>query len=184
MSRWFYTPDNKQRLGPVTSEELRALALSGTISPDCMVMPEGGGKWVPASRVEGLFPKPAPAASPPIATVLFPCPKCGRAIPLQQHELSWTIECSRCGSQFVPSKSAVQAEPASHKLYREPHRTGAMHDVLILCVIAALGLLVGFVVWEAGLWRSLPFLFIVGLAVLLLLVWIWLRLNPPGWRRG
>jgi hypothetical protein len=38
MSRWYYTPDNKQRLGLVSSERLRQLALSGAIHPDCMVM--------------------------------------------------------------------------------------------------------------------------------------------------
>jgi hypothetical protein len=123
MSRWFYTPDNKQRLGPVTSEELRALAVSGTIRPECMVLPEGVGKWVPASRVKGLFPKPAPAASPPVAQVLVPCPKCGRDIPLQEHELSWTIECARCGAQFVPSQAAAQA-PASSLPLDDPALLG------------------------------------------------------------
>jgi hypothetical protein len=113
MSRWYYTPDNRQRLGPVTSEELRALAVSGTIRPECMVMPEEGAKWVAAATVKGLFPKPAPAASPPVAQVLVPCPKCGREIPLQVHELSWTIECAQCGATFIPSQAAAQSPPPS-----------------------------------------------------------------------
>src|SRR5262245_38991508 len=37
MSRWYYTLDNRQRLGPVTSEQLRQLAASGMIRPECMV---------------------------------------------------------------------------------------------------------------------------------------------------
>ena len=67
MSRWYYTPDNKQRLGPVTSEQLRQLALSGTIRPDFMVRPEEGGKWVQAGKVKGLFletPARSAAAGP------------------------------------------------------------------------------------------------------------------------
>jgi hypothetical protein len=112
MSRWFYTLDNRQRLGPVTVEQLRALAASGTIRLECMVMPEGGGKWVQANTVKGLFQKPMPA-SPPIAKLLFLCPKCGRSIPLQQHELSFTIECSQCGARFVPPQAAAQVSVSS-----------------------------------------------------------------------
>jgi hypothetical protein len=57
MSRWNYTPDNKQRFGPVTSEQLGRLALSGEVRPGHMVMREGVGKWVPAAKVKGLFPE-------------------------------------------------------------------------------------------------------------------------------
>src|SRR5947209_3540347 len=64
MSRWYYTPDNRERLGPVTPEQLRQLACSGTIRPEHMVMQEGVGKWVPAAQVKGLFPESA--APPPL----------------------------------------------------------------------------------------------------------------------
>jgi hypothetical protein len=64
MSRWFYTPDNKQRIGPLTIAQLRQLAILGTLRPETMVMREGTGKWMPASTVKGLFPEPA-AARPP-----------------------------------------------------------------------------------------------------------------------
>jgi hypothetical protein len=57
MSRWYYTPDNKQRFGPLTAEQLGRLALSGAVRPEYMVMREGGGKWVPAAKVKGLFPE-------------------------------------------------------------------------------------------------------------------------------
>lgn len=66
MSRWYYTPDNRQRLGPVTLEELRQLALAETIRPDHMVLPEGGGKWRPAAEVKGLFSEPA-VSRPPLS---------------------------------------------------------------------------------------------------------------------
>ncbi len=54
--RWYYTLDNRQRSGPVTSEELHALALRGILRPDHMVMQEAGGKWFQAAQVPGLFP--------------------------------------------------------------------------------------------------------------------------------
>jgi hypothetical protein len=116
MSRWYYTLDNKQRLGPVTSEEFRALAVAGTIRPDCLVMPEGGGKWIPAGKVKGLFPKPAPTASRPAGAVNVPCPGCGRTIPLQQHELSLVIQCAKCGTQFTPSQPSAQGTASSTPL--------------------------------------------------------------------
>jgi hypothetical protein len=61
MNRWYYTLDNKQRLGPVASAELRRLALSGAIRPGHMVLREGGGKWVAAAAVKGLFAETAAA---------------------------------------------------------------------------------------------------------------------------
>jgi hypothetical protein len=66
VSRWYYATDNRQRLGPVTSEELRRLARSGEIGPACMVAREGSNKWAPAAKVKGLF------ASPPSALPVLP----------------------------------------------------------------------------------------------------------------
>jgi hypothetical protein len=64
MSPWYYTTDNRQRLGPVTADQLRQLALSGAVRPEHMVMREGGDKWVPAAKVKGLFPEPAASPLP------------------------------------------------------------------------------------------------------------------------
>jgi hypothetical protein len=127
MSRWFYSPDNRQRIGPVTSEDLRALALAGTIDRGCMVRPESGGKWVSAGKVKGLFAKPALTATPPVATVLFPCPNCERGIPLEQHELSLLVECAHCGTQFIPSQSPAEA-PASSTRLNDPALLGLVKD--------------------------------------------------------
>jgi hypothetical protein len=104
-----------------------------------MVMPVGSAKWVPANKVKGLVLKPANAASPPVAKLLFPCPKCGRSIPLQQHELSLTIECSQCGARFLLSQRAAQASDTDKTLRRgsEPRRLP-----LLPVVFLVLGLLV------------------------------------------
>ena len=64
MNRWYFTPDNRQRFGPVTSKQLRQLALSGTIRPEHLVMSEGSGKWIPAAKLKGLFPGSAALGSP------------------------------------------------------------------------------------------------------------------------
>jgi hypothetical protein len=44
---------------------------------------------------------PAPGAAP----LTVACPGCDRAIPLQPEDLSLTIECARCGRQFIPTEA-------------------------------------------------------------------------------
>jgi ferredoxin len=65
--RWYYARGDR-RVGPLTSEQLRALAADGTLSPADMVTREGSRKWVPAAQVKGLFPEATPAV--PTATPL------------------------------------------------------------------------------------------------------------------
>jgi hypothetical protein len=57
MKRWFYTRD-QQKLGPLSSEELKQLADCGGLKPSDMVLQEGSEKWLPANSVKGLFRKP------------------------------------------------------------------------------------------------------------------------------
>ncbi len=54
-----------------------------------------------APRVPPAGPEPPPPVLPP-GKVLVSCPGCARSILLPPNELSWTIECSRCGMRFVP----------------------------------------------------------------------------------
>jgi hypothetical protein len=136
MTRWYYTSDNKQRLGPVSAEQLRQLALAGTIRPEHMVMREAGGKWIPAAKVKGLFLEPARAGSPPAQTVNVTCPGCGRTIPLPPHELSLTIECAQCKTRFVPRPQAALRERASG-----PIRRGVLVGVALIVGLCCLGVL-------------------------------------------
>jgi heterodisulfide reductase subunit A-like polyferredoxin len=62
--KWYYARGN-QRVGPLTSAELRALAAKGTLSPTDMVLKEGTPKWAPAASVKGLFTAAAPAGAAP-----------------------------------------------------------------------------------------------------------------------
>ncbi|GEM_PF-6709650 len=70
MTRWYYSPDNKQRIGPLTADELRLLATAETLRPDMMVLREGDGTWLRAAKLKGLFQKPSEA----IATARRPLP--------------------------------------------------------------------------------------------------------------
>ena len=66
MSHWYYTRDSKTSRGPVTSAELKSLAMSGQVVPTDLVWKQGASKWVAARKVKGLFPK-GPSVSVPKA---------------------------------------------------------------------------------------------------------------------
>jgi len=51
---WYYS-DKREQKGPVSLEELRGLAQSGTIRPTDLVWQEGTKDWLRASLVDGLF---------------------------------------------------------------------------------------------------------------------------------
>jgi len=61
-SQWFYELMG-ERIGPVSSVELRNLAQRGTISTETPIATAPNGPWVPASQVKGLFA--APNGTPP-----------------------------------------------------------------------------------------------------------------------
>ena len=66
-AEWFYAK-GKQKIGPVTEEQLEELVRSGEVSRTDMVWKQGMAKWQPAGAVDGLLPKssPAQAESPPL----------------------------------------------------------------------------------------------------------------------
>lgn len=69
MAGYFYT-QNKQKRGPVSSAQLKQLAVSGQLQPSDQVMKEGSNKWVPAGSVKGLFPEQAAAATATVAAAV------------------------------------------------------------------------------------------------------------------
>jgi uncharacterized protein (TIGR00266 family) len=67
MIEWYYTRDNRQA-GPVTTQELQAMAADGRLTPTDLVWKEGLADWTPAGRVQGLFrgtDREALSAAPP-----------------------------------------------------------------------------------------------------------------------
>ena len=61
---WYYSVQGN-RFGPVGAAELRQLADSGQLSHSDLVWKEGLQSWATASKVKGLFAKPAPPPLPP-----------------------------------------------------------------------------------------------------------------------
>jgi hypothetical protein len=55
---WFYSQGGN-RVGPVSAAQLRQCAEQGTITPDDWVWKQGMQDWIPARRINGLFPQPA-----------------------------------------------------------------------------------------------------------------------------
>lgn len=74
MSAWYYTKDGKTKIGPVTAAQLKELARSGQLGPTDMVRREDMPKWMPASRVQGIFPANDQAAPPPTPSKPVPPP--------------------------------------------------------------------------------------------------------------
>ncbi len=60
---WHYSI-NGEKLGPVTSAELKRLADSGTLSPSDLIWREGLASWVVASNVKGLFSEATSTRTP------------------------------------------------------------------------------------------------------------------------
>lgn len=73
MSQWFYAEGNRERCGPLSSENLLELFRSGRIALDTLVWREGMGDWQPlgsfASEL-GLTDLPAAAVGAPPPAVL------------------------------------------------------------------------------------------------------------------
>ena len=89
MSNRWYIQDGSDRVGPLSSAELRQKAEAGEITPATLVQPVGAGDWVPAARVKGLFAKgvvdqrlsPSPVTHPTHAQTVTQKP-----IPLRSSE--------------------------------------------------------------------------------------------------
>jgi tetratricopeptide (TPR) repeat protein len=72
VSGWFYLQD-KKKLGPVSTSDLKKLAEAGALKAGDMVMRGGQDKWRVASEVPGLFP-PGAAPTPAAPAVAAPTP--------------------------------------------------------------------------------------------------------------
>ena len=50
---WYYKINGEEH-GPVTSDDLRKMAVAGTLNPNDLVRKEEMNEWVPANRLKGL----------------------------------------------------------------------------------------------------------------------------------
>jgi len=60
-NQWYCMISGHER-GPLSSQQLKAMATKGRLQPDHLVRQGTEGSWVPASRVKGLFATAGPAA--------------------------------------------------------------------------------------------------------------------------
>lgn len=75
MAQWYYKIA-EQVVGPLTADQLKALAAGGRLAPNDPVAQSPAGPWVAAARVKGLFaiaeiddePEPGLAQIPPVLT--------------------------------------------------------------------------------------------------------------------
>ena len=70
-SQWFYQVKGNE-VGPFSSAELRNLAQRGVISTETLIKNTPEAAWIPAARVQGLFP--ASNESPPPIPIAVPPP--------------------------------------------------------------------------------------------------------------
>ncbi|MGL4942514.1 MAG: double zinc ribbon domain-containing protein [Thermoguttaceae bacterium] len=101
MANYFYTDANGTKRGPITNQQLKALASQGVIQPTTMVETESGKQGV-AGKIAGLTfgepvgPKYTPVP-PPTPKQLY-CTNCGNATSDQ------AVACMACGAKPIGHK--------------------------------------------------------------------------------
>ena len=161
---WFYM-DGSERRGPVSLEELRALASQGRIVGTTLVWSEGMDEWKQASQAIESFPQsamapPPPASpygaqpspySPPVSLGASPAGDPGEPIP---NFLPWSIAatvlcCMPAGvAAIIYSAKANTAKAAGN--FNEA-RESANTAKIWLGVSVGIGVLVGILAIFAGL---------------------------------
>ncbi len=66
-AEWYFMKGEK-RCGPISSQTLQERANIGRLQPDHLVWREGLDEWLPAKKVQGLFPKNMPVPKVSIST--------------------------------------------------------------------------------------------------------------------
>lgn len=61
---WYYAKGD-QKVGPVSSADLKQLAESGSLLPHSMIWKAGWADWKRADSLKGLFPQESDSGSPP-----------------------------------------------------------------------------------------------------------------------
>lgn len=133
---WFYLRGS-QIHGPLTAAQLREYALAGKVASTDHVRRGGGGNWVSATKVKGLFdPLPAPPhysvpevvedipvdiAEPDINPRLISCPDCGRSVSKK------ASQCPHCGCPLASKEPEPQVVTQQLEVF----------DIVFRCVVQA-----------------------------------------------
>lgn len=98
---WYYAVGQEQK-GPVTDEQLHALARDGAITAETLVWRDGLADWQPYRAVSGaaIPPAPAPGGATPAAGIL--CAECGKPFaPDEVVRFGDRYVCAACKPTFV-----------------------------------------------------------------------------------
>ncbi len=152
-SEYFYT-QNGVEYGPVSSADLRMLALQGTLQPTDMVIKSGKRRWVPAGSVVGLFsnrtvPPPLPQSPPPLPVLPPPLPQSPPLLPALPPPLSVVLVAEEIEEVMQPEVLDVepvepQYDPALEPQYEQPvahSQSGPSQAPGCLAAIPFLGIL-------------------------------------------
>ena len=99
MTNYFYFDKNNQKHGPISEQQLKALATQGTIGPHTPMETDTGHKGT-AGQIPGLFvavplpPPRQPAPAVPLSAEIF-CTNCGNTVSEQ------AVACRSCGAKPV-----------------------------------------------------------------------------------
>jgi hypothetical protein len=135
-AEWFVR-NGVQKFGPMSSEQLRRMALEGDVLPDTEVRRSGQDQWHPAKAVKGLVfanistQAEPPTFSPPASTKT--CPFCAEEINAN------AIKCKHCG-EFLnrlekPEAQLVDEKPKYLNLVQIVDRQKKLIWMLLLSVI-------------------------------------------------
>jgi GYF domain 2 len=97
-SGWHYVHDGRS-VGPVSTIELREMAIAGTLQPSDLVWKQGMENWVAAGQVTGLMRRSSP---PPIPTAVQTAPPIGRGTSADVAPPLWNPGAAGIWSLFLP----------------------------------------------------------------------------------
>ena len=135
-NQWYYS-QQKQRLGPVTDQQLKQLATSGQLRPTDLVWKKGLENWVAAQKVKGLFPEPdvplqAELVNGPLV-ITTKCDACGKTYRLDADQYAGKkIQCTKCGQAIrIPQTPVAHGQSALQEIGQpEPEAGNFFQDLL------------------------------------------------------
>jgi len=107
MAEQWYVARGKEKFGPYSAAQLKALATQGRLVPTDMLHKEGMPKWVPADKIKGLFVARA-ASMQPQPTSASPSPP---AAPVAKHA---------CAPPALPPSAVIPKSEAPSSDLHEP----------------------------------------------------------------
>ncbi|MEN9575021.1 MAG: hypothetical protein RL514_2876 [Verrucomicrobiota bacterium] len=152
---WYYAVGQEQK-GPVTEEQLQALAKDGAITGETLVWREGLADWQPYRTVSSAaMPAGAPGAAPPAGGML--CAECGKAFALDEVvRFGDRYVCAACKPTYVQRMAEGVVLTGALNYASVGLRFGAkILDSLILWVVntgitIALGMAMGMATQQDG----------------------------------